>query len=129
VDLSGISEIVFELKFRWTWFVGHRPQWSTIHVLPVAMAGREAHRSSANGRSGRREAATMAQRVGGEYANAYWQQKMDGGVAGFGQRRTWTAVVAIARWRWCFNREGGKVDAGSSEVWDGEEFCTFYRGR
>jgi hypothetical protein len=38
------------------------------------------------------------------------------------------AVAEIARWEWCFKREGGKVDAGLSVVWDGEEFGAFYRG-
>jgi hypothetical protein len=25
VDLSGISQIVFEPKYQWTWFTGHIP--------------------------------------------------------------------------------------------------------
>jgi hypothetical protein len=39
------------------------------------MADCEAHRSLVNDCSGRRQAATMAQGVGGEYVEAYWQPK------------------------------------------------------
>jgi hypothetical protein len=71
VDLSRISQIVFELKYWWTWFMGRIPQWSMVHGGPVTMAGREAHRSSANGCSGHWDVAMMAQGVAGEYIEAF----------------------------------------------------------
>jgi hypothetical protein len=51
--------------------MGRIPQWSMVHGGPVTMAGREAHRSSANGCSGHRDVAMMAQGVAGEYIEAF----------------------------------------------------------